>query len=477
MAIVTHTFISKSNTIIKDNCASVGLNPIIELNYGNMLTRGLVYFNHNKLKQMVDDKTYPDISKLKHYLKLKNSGSIDDKHIDKKMMDSNGEYYKQRAISFDIILFLIPNMWDEGRGFDYKQDLNIRNGRSFSVFGSNWYQSNSFTKWENEGIYSTERLSRELDLFTSPQGNKSKIIIAYEHFDSGNESINIDITDTVNKYITGEIPNYGIGIAFSPKYETQETVYTQYVGFFSPHTNSFFKPYIETIYDDYIDNNRENFYLDKLNKLYFHSIINGKHENLDVIPSCEVDGVNYEVKQATKGVYYIEIELDSNEYEENIMLHDIWSNIIYNNREFTNQELDFVTINNDKYFQFGNIKNKDHEDLIPTLYGIKYKEHINSDDIRKVNIDCRIPYTVNQKGNNNDIYYRLYILSGEKEIDVIDWQKVENDYNEQYFYIKMSELIPSRYYIDIKLICDNEITIHKKIIEFDKVNNITEYYN
>ena len=106
MAIVTHTFISKTNTIIKDSNASVGLNPIIELNYGKMLTRVLIYFDHSKVQKMVEDKTYPEIGKLKHILKIKNAGSIDDRHINKKFLDSNGEYYKQRAASFDLIFSL-----------------------------------------------------------------------------------------------------------------------------------------------------------------------------------------------------------------------------------------------------------------------------------------------------------------------------------------------------------------------------------
>ena len=105
------------------------------------------------IQKMVEDKTYPDISKLKHVLKMKNAGSIDDRHINKIYLDSNGDYYKQRTSSFDLIYFLIPNDWDEGKGFDYQQDLNIRNYRSYSWRGSNWYQYPTYCKWENEGIY------------------------------------------------------------------------------------------------------------------------------------------------------------------------------------------------------------------------------------------------------------------------------------------------------------------------------------
>lgn len=477
MAIVTHTFISKSNTIIKDNVASVGLNPILELNYGKMLTRGLIYFDHTKVQKMVEDKTYPDMSKLKHILKMKNAGSIDDRHINKIYLDSNGDYYKQRTSSFDLIYFLIPNAWDEGKGFDYQQDLNLRNHRAYSWRGCNWYQYQTYCKWETEGIYSTDRLSKELDLFTSKNGNQSNIIIGYQHFDKGNESIEFDITETFNKFITGELCNYGIGIAFSPQYENKNTDLTQYVGFFTSHTHSFFEPYVETIYDETIEDDRANFYLDKPNKLYFYSIVGGKYVNLDEFPTCMVDDTSYEVKQATKGVYYIDIEVPSSSYENNTMLYDVWSNIKYKGKSFPNIELEFVTKLSNDYYQFGIPSSKQETELIPTLYGIKYKETIKRGDIRKVNVDCRIPYTTDQDRNNNFIEYRLYVLSAEKQIDVIDWQKVEKGYNENYFLINTNELLPSRYYIDIRINVNMELFNYQRVLEFDIEDNITEYYN
>ena len=477
MAIVTHTFISKSNTIIKDSVASVGLNPILELNYGKMLTRGLIYFDHTKVQKMVEDKIYPDISKLRHVLKMKNAGSIDDKHINRIYLDSNGDYYKQRTSSFDLIYFLIPNDWDEGKGFDYKQDLNLRNHRAYSWHGCNWYQYQTYCKWENEGIYSTDRLSKELDLFTSKNGNQSKIIIGYQHFDKGNESIEFDITETFNKFITGELCNYGIGIAFSPQYENKNTELTQYVGFFTSHTHSFFEPYVETTYNETIEDDRADFYLDKSNKLYFYSIVGGKYANLDEFPTCMVNDTSYEVKQATKGVYYIDIEVPSSSYEDNTMLYDVWSNIKYKGKSFPNVELEFVTKSSNDYYQFGIPSSKQETELIPTLYGIKYKEVIKRGDIRKINVDCRIPYTTDQDRNNNYIEYRLYILSGEKQIDVIDWQKVEKGYNENYFFINTNELLPSRYYIDIRINVNMELFNYQKVLEFDIADNITEYYN
>ena len=189
------------------------------------------------------------------------------------------------------------------------------------------------------------------------------------------------VPKTFNKFITGELCNYAIGIAFSPQYENKNTDLSQYVGFFTSHTNSFFEPYVETTYDETIEDDRADFYLDKPNKLYFYSIVGGKFSNLDEFPTCTVDNVPYDVKQATKGVYYIDIDLSSSEYEDNTMLYDIWGNIKYNGKTFPDAELEFVTKLPTNYYQFGIPSPKQETEVIPTLYGIKYKETIKRGDM------------------------------------------------------------------------------------------------
>ena len=60
---------------------------------------------------------------------------------------------------------------------------------------------------------------------------------------------------------------------------------------------------------------------------------------------------------------------------------------------------------------------------------------------------------------------------------MIDWQKVEKGYNENYFLINTNELLPSRYYIDIRINVNMELFNYQKVLEFDIEDNITEYYN
>lgn len=474
MAIVTKTYSSKSNTIYKDSCTNLGLNPIMCLDYGRNVSRGMIYFDHNKVKQLVEDKTYPDITKLHHTLKMTNTASLHkfDKH--RPCADLICEDFKERATSFDLIFFLINKNWDCGKGFDYIKDMHKGEHVAYSNDASNWYQFRNYVKWDEEGIYSNDTLSREFDLFTSKKGNLSKIIIGYQHFDFGNEHIELDITETFNKFITNELTNYGIGIAFAPSFENVETCKTQYVGFFTQHTHSFFEPYVETTYDETIEDDRTNFYLDKDNKLYFYAVVGNKYVNLDELPICTINGHQNVSKQATKGIYYIDVNLSSDEYEPDTMIYDVWSNLKYNGKDLKDVELSFVTKSETDYFTFGLPKQNEDTEFIPSVYGIQDHEQIKRGDIRKVNIECRIPYTTNQLLSVEGIDYRLYVMEGLKQYDVIGWTKVERAYNENYFLINTNELIPSRYYLDLRVHRNLELIEHPKVLKFDIINDVTD---
>lgn len=474
MALVTKTYSSKSNTIFANSCANTGLNPILELNYGNMLSRGMIYFDHEKVKKLVEDKTYPDINKLKHILKLTNTGSLTRQMIHKPCRTDFYDEFKTRATSFDLIFFLINKSWDSGIGFDYIRDMHKGEHIAYSQEGSNWFQYRNYFKWDEEGIYSNGRLSKEFDKFTSMKGNLSDIIIGCEHFEYGNEDIKLDVTNVFNKFITGEIDNYGFGIAFTPLLEITETEKTNYVGFYTQHTHSFYEPYIETTYNETIEDDRVNFFLDKPNKLYFYASVGGKNVNLDNIPTCIINGQEMAVKQATKGVYYADVTLSSDEYETDTMMYDIWSNLTYNGKQLKDVELQFVTKAPDGYFSFGLPSSNEETEIVPSIYGINDHEQIKQGDIRKVNVECRIPYTSNQLRSVDGIEYRIYVNSGERQKDVIEWTKVERGYNENFFLINTNDFIPYRYCIEIRIYRNLELINYPKIIEFDIINDITD---
>ena len=112
--IVTHTFLNKTNTIYKNSDINVGLNPICSLFYGKETSRVLLNFDINNIKKLIEDKTYPDISKLHHKLKMFNCADVRIDTINLPFKSANAE----RAQSFDLELRPINKEWDNGRGFD-----------------------------------------------------------------------------------------------------------------------------------------------------------------------------------------------------------------------------------------------------------------------------------------------------------------------------------------------------------------------
>ena len=473
---VYKTYISKYNTIIFDSKNNTGLNPISELIYGETLTRSLIYFDHTKLKCMYNDGTTPNLSKLKHTLKITNSGSVD------KTLTFKNDETKTRATSFELIFFLIPNEWDNGKGFEYS-DIFLTNGAVYdkcslvanlesliSEDGSNWYQRKNGYMWNEKGVYSNDTLMIEYDKFID--GTGSDIIIGRQHFDIGNENIELDITDIVNKFITDELPNNGIGIAFTPMIENTYLPHDKYVGFFTNRTNTFFEPYVETIYDDYISDDRGNFYLDKNNKLYLYCNIGGVLTNLDELPTCIVNNKEYEVKQFSKGIYYIDINISKNEIKPNTMVYDTWTNIIFDGIKQKDVELYFTVKQSDGYYNIGS-QIYNHKKVTPTIHGITQNENIfRNNDIRKVSITNRITYDRYNTLLLDDMYYRLYVMDGNREITVIPYTHINKTYLENYFLIYCETLLPQKYHIDIKYKYNQEIITNKDILQFNIVDNI-----
>jgi hypothetical protein len=139
--------------------------------------------------------------------------------------------------------------------------------------------------------------------------------------------------------------------------------------------------------------------------------------------------------------------------------------------------LSFTTQSSDKYFSFGlPSENNDEIEIIPSLSGINHMEQIKRGDIRKINVSCKIPYTTNQEYALDNLEYRLYVMQGNSEIDVISWSKVERVFNNNYFLLNTNDLIPARYNVDIKITYNNEIIIHNKQLSFDIVNDVTTVY-
>jgi hypothetical protein len=461
---VIRTYFDKNNTIVKNSNVNTGLNPVTELFYGGdtgseQYSRFLFQFDETRLKSLYTGGTFADITKLTHTLRLTNTASFDTDLLNGTMGGKN------RASSFDLMVFKVNQLWDNGCGYDYSPVVYLTGDDAFSNGASNWISAQTGISWSGgSGVYS---------------GSSSGLTIGTQHFDKGNENIEIDITDYVNGLLTGDTNN-GLGIAYTAPYEAMNNISLQYVGFFTNNTQTFYEPFVETIYNNHITDDRNNFFLDKNNKLYLYVNLAGNPTNLDAIPSVNVYDQNgtlfsaytsTAVTHVTKGVYSIDIFVPTNSTNDCTMYTDVWSGISINGVTRPDIELSFALNNSLGYYNIGN------NDMLPaqvavTIGGIQNREKIKRGDIRKAIVSARIPYTVEQTQNISGLKYRLWVSEGTRELTVIDFQPVEMANNYYYFLLDTASLIPNTYYLDVLATSNEQVTTLKNVLSFDIVNQV-----
>ena len=461
---VIRTYFDKNNTIISNSIANTGLNPVAELFYGGYdgiekYSRFLFHFDESRIKDLYNNGTFTDLTKLKHTLRLTNTASFDTGLLNGTMSA------KDRASSFDLILFKINQDWDNGVGYDYEVPILVNGEYLYSTGPSNWNNPQIGYNWVGgTGVYS---------------GSPSGITVTTQHFDKGNENIEMDITDYVNGVLTGNT-NYGLGIAYARGFEQINTTSLQYVGFFTNNTQTFYEPYIETIYENHIKDDRANFFLDKPNKLYLYVNLAGNPTNLDVIPTVEVYDNNdnlfsaysqNQVTHVTKGVYSIDILVPTTNSNENTMYNDVWQGIVINGVARPDISLNIVMKPSMDYYNIGT------NDMLPkkvavNVAGLRNQEKVKRGDVRKVLVSARIPYTVEQTQFIDNLQYRLYVKEGVRELTVVDFQPVEMANNYYYFLLDTASLIPNTYYLDVLATSNLEVTTIKNVVQFDIVNQV-----
>ena len=510
---VRHIFLDKSNTITAGSLWNTGLNPILEINYGKELSRGLLHFDVNEIGALIADGTFSDPTKLKCVLKMTNCASVDGLPYDKEIHHRASEPV-ERATSFDLVLYKLPQNFDAGKGFDYAYDFWVQknHSRAFKNMASNWYYAESVRVWKVDedkiipddtgridlnpdhpmyfyqyvmsgdtkvrarielegGIYSFDELVEEYKKYLD---GEESIVVGSQHFDFGAENLEIDVT----KYVLDSLEsgkNYGFCLAYAPNLERTKTEVQQYVSFFTDLTNTFFHPYIECTYCDPIADDRANFCLGRKNRLYFYAYVDGEPVSLDDGIKCTIDGKEYEVKQASKGVYYIEVLPDPCDFEAETIHYDVWSGLALNGEPISDIEQEFVVNDMSGFLSVGS-KSATPDRTVPQISGINDAEELERGEIREIIVDFRKEYTTNRKQLLDKAEWRLYIKDADRELDVIDYQPVERAFLNNFFIINTGDLIPNDYYVDIKVMNGRETRYYKKVLRFKVVSNVTNRY-
>jgi hypothetical protein len=496
------SYFSKNNTIQLSSFTNTGLAPYTELYFGSaydvISSPGFSRFIFNidltdlksKINSGIISTGCTSLSGMTHKLKMINTSSFDPELINTEM--SNG---RLRATSFDLNLIRIPltsgntgspQTWDGGVGSDYynaNKTINSYNSlltpiaipddRSFSQRPSNWYQRTTLSGWSQFGIYSNTN---------SGLVNFSGLtIVGTQHFDLGNEDLEIDMTNEINYILSSGTQNVtGWILSYPTELENLSGMTQNYsVAFFAKDTQTFYQPYLETTYNDYINDNRSDFTEKKENKLYLFSYINGELTNLDSNPSFSLFNssnqfieftpgvVDLPTCLVTKGVY--EVTIPGITGSTPCTCYDVWSQLYYNG-ELLPDEIGTVIIK--PYKSYFNITNKSNE---PSLfgfdfYGIKQNEKIVNTDIRKVGVVIKKAYSTQEILDNVQAFYRVYVKEGSTEVEVQEWTKINRTVNEYYFIFDTTDKIPNEYFIDIKVYTSGQVDTYKRTLQFQIVN-------
>ena len=496
---ILRSYIDKNNTITSNSYVNTARNPVAELNFGasDLVVPNFGYSRYifdldlELLRQNIATGVISTgcTSAMTHTLQMTNTSSFDNELLNTFMSNE-----RRRATSFDLILFRIPKtsgdtgnpqFWDEGVGYDYS-DFNIAknsaiggsapltyvDSRAYSTRPSNWYQTTTIDDWSQHGIYNNR--NEGLVNFSG------LTIVARQHFDLGNEDINMDMTDEINGILNGTITGVtGWGLAYLPQIENITGLTDSYsVAFFSKYTQTFYQPYLLTNYDDLIVDDRNQFLKSQENKLFLYIYQNGDFANLDSDPVVRIQDRNGDAVTGmatlstclkTKGVYEVIVPNGFSGYPTPCMFYDVWSGLTINGQSLPNVQNQFILQPYTNGIQIGTVS-QDPEIFGFNFFGIKQNEQILNTDIRKVGVTIKQAYTAQQVLLNVSASYRVYVMEGTTEVQVQDWTPLNRTPNQYYFIFDMRDKIPNQYFVDIQVNTSGEKDTYKQQLTFQIVN-------
>ncbi len=496
---ILRSYIDKNNTIVSNSFVNTGRNPVIELNFGasDLIVPNYGYsrllFNLD-LSLLEENITTGVISTgctsaMTHTLKMTNTSSFDNELLNTFMSNE-----RRRATSFDLILFRIPKIsgdtgepqfWDEGVGYDYT-DFNIAqnsayggstpltyvDSRAFSTRPSNWYQTTTISGWSQSGVYNNKN--------EGTVNFSGLTIVARQHFELGNEDLNMNMTNEINGILDGSITGVtGWGVAYLPQIENITGLTESYsVAFFSRHTQTFYQPYLLTNYDDIIKDDRNLFLKSQTNRLYLYVYQNGDLVNLDSTPFVRIEDragdavtgmASLSTCLRTKGVYEVVVPNGFGSSPVPCEYYDIWSGLTINGQGIPNVTNQFTLQQYNAGIQIGSLS-QEPKKFGFSFYGILQNEQILNADIRKVGVTIKKAYTGQQLLENISAFYRVYVREGTTEVLVQDWTPINRTPNEYYFIFDMRDKIPNQYYVDIQVNTSGEKDTYKQQLTFNIVN-------
>ena len=442
---IYRSYFSKNNTIVKDSELNSAKNQVTEIAYGgenNIFSCFLFKIDIDQIKGEINEKEY-SIDQLNqpntHILNLKNTINLS--------TTINTNLIQERASSFELVLFKLDQEWDEGNGYNINLTKSVTNKNKITS-PSNWYNSKNNETWNPSGSF---------DIFNYE-------IIDTISFDNGDEDFVADITDYINEIIFSGTPNYGLGIAFNPtKYYDIKTDYIQSVNFHTKYTNTYFEPYLETNFNNHILDDRNCFYLDSDNRLYFFAkrgknfynidmkYVNIYDNNNELILKYNIDKIN----KNRKGVYYIDINLDSDTYIDSTLFKDEWV--------FEKDGIQKSIINSFYIVDYSSLEENFNNLISIKIFGIYNNQIVKRGDDLNIDITFRSLYDNLINYCSYDFTYDLYVKYGRNNIYLIKDGLINKVPNKYFLNIDTNFLIENTYYLDINVKQNNQNINNTKI--------------
>ena len=448
------SYFEKNNTVLKKSYVNTAKNPTTEIFYGSLYSKFIFKVDLTDLKDKVDNGDLVIGAQTKHYLKMTNTVIGDSKLIGQ----STGSG-RNRATSFDLIVFEVPEFWDEGVGFDYEYTNNDMLGnKTYDTRASNWFNRISTSGWTTEGVYT---------------GNT---VVGTIHFDNGNENINLDITNYVNGIILSGNPNNGLGISFDNSYLGLSTDNDQSVSFFSKYTQTFFEPFVETVFDDRIDDNRESFIGERQNNLYLYVTKGTNYYDLDNNPTVDIlNSSSLPISGLTgltttkirKGIYKVTFGITGQLCDGKRFFYDKWKNLTIDGVQISDVIQKFVPKPFTNGYTFGT-NPTDTNKFTLQFSGIKQNEKIKRGELKKIVINLR---SISQLRTDlyEDVYYRIFVKEGKTNVIIYDWTQFDLT-NENSFYLDTSYMIPREYFMEFKTKTHTEEIFYDEYVKFEIIS-------
>ncbi len=318
---------------------------------------------------------------------------------------------------------------------DYVNSLNLN--MDYLDLGINNTSGNSETNLSN-GSFEISATSIDTSINYS----------STQHFDLGDENINMDITDMVKSWIDGSLENNGLGISFSREFELISGGTRNISSFFTSKTNSFNKPYIEVEYEQTINDDRDQFTNNRLNRIFLYTYSGNSNENYYSAgtvtiksPSGESVITGLTPNQLSKGVYYVDVFLPNSTRGQRYS--DIWEGVTFSPGYDKQDYIQHFVVKDNYYL---NSSPRINEYTL-NVYGIEGNSILRDDEIIRVFANLRVNYSQKSPSPNYDLKYRVIMNNQDEVIPWVSVNKVvRNNCKEQYFDLDTSWLLNNQTY-------------------------------